>query len=209
MKKSEKMYKAKVFYVPESIYVYPEEELGNEEMMIASIQQEDKLSSYMQEQKVERGSVIVFGEEDGYRNDFRFMYDGVQIVNLDYNPPFDYDYGIVPREFVCIREFPIGYWDEALHGWNMNWIPCSDTLQEEIVNNAVPYFGDNVYKSMVEIEGKSIEVYIETREHTFEECITNYFTGHRSGALLCVMTYNDSTEADLPRGANIIHIMDE
>lgn len=87
----------------------------------------------------------------------------------------------------------------------MNWISCSDTLQGEILKNAVPYSGNNVHKSVVEVEGKSIEVYIETRDSTLEESVANYFTGHRSSDLLCVRTYNEQ----LPRGPNIIHITDE
>ena len=61
------MNKAKVFYVPESIYVYPEEELGNEGVVIYSIRQDTQLSSYLREKGVARGDVIVFGESDGYR----------------------------------------------------------------------------------------------------------------------------------------------
>ena len=203
------MNKAKVFYVPESIYVYPEEELGNEGVMIYSIRQDTQLSLYLREKKVSRGDVIVFGEEDGYRNDYRFMYDGMQVVTLDFSPPFDYDYGIVPKEFPCIHEFPIGYWDDSLCGWNLNWIPCSDTLEEEILKNAVPYFRELIWKSVVEIEGNEIEVYIETRGSTLEESISNHFVNHRSNDLICIRTYNDGAECDLPRGANIIHILDE
>lgn len=70
------MNKAKVVYVPESIYAYPEEELGNEIVMITSLRLDAKLNAYLAEKGIALGDIIVFGDKDGYRNDFRFMYDG-------------------------------------------------------------------------------------------------------------------------------------
>lgn len=170
-------------FVPETIYFYPEDKLGDEEEMIVSIRQDEALNKYLSEQNVARGDVVVLAEEDGYSNEYRFLYDGTRIVTLDYSYPPSCDYGIIPREFVTLREFPLNYWCGALLGWNMIWIPCSDSMQKELA------MSDEVV-----IEGQVIRVVIEDEEsRTREQFLADYFFEHRIGNLLCVRTHGEST----------------
>ena len=73
---------------------------------------------------------------DYYENDGLLIYDGKDVVNLDYTN----DYGNVPKEFKVITEFPIDYWhnDEKIlrpiKGNTLVWIDHIGCLDELLKN---------------------------------------------------------------------------
>lgn len=195
------MQRASVFYVPKTVYDYPEDQLGNEDKMIDDINQ--SLCKYLEDNQVKRGDIVVLQEEDGYRNDYRFIYNGEEICCLDYDPPCGYDYGIVPSNFLCITEFPMGYWDDALKGWNLCYILFNDSMKREIIENAV-LVEDDLYKSEFSLAGLPVIVYIATVNDTVEECVNSWVAKHGFENKLCV---TGDMEDIAETGPNIIHIL--
>jgi hypothetical protein len=86
------------------------------------------IRAFLQDAKIRRGDVIHLEPSGDYRNDGKFMYDGHNIVPLDYSLD---DYGAVPASFQVIREFPIHYW------------------QGIIVHNAIVHFDIRPYLDQV------------------------------------------------------------
>lgn len=54
------------------------------------------------------GDLIENIHESGYRSDGVYIYDGIDVIDLDYE--YD-DYGSIPKKFISIVDFRIGYWD--------------------------------------------------------------------------------------------------
>ena len=54
------------------------------------------------------GDILKISCVAGYRNDGLLIYDGKKYINL-YSE--DDEYGSIPPEFKCIRDFPIKHWD--------------------------------------------------------------------------------------------------
>lgn len=55
-----------------------------------------------------RGDILEISGLAGYRNHGLLIYDGEKYINLYFE---DDDYGSVPPEFKCIKDFPIKHWD--------------------------------------------------------------------------------------------------
>jgi hypothetical protein len=200
------MWQAQVIYVPEDVYFYPDEQLGNEQEEIIKMRESTTLINYIQEKKVKRGDIVVLGLQDGYRNDYRFIYDGQTLCHLCYDPPCGYDYGIIPREFLCLNEFPVDYWKSAIRGWNLVWIPFDSTMKQQILDSAKIYSKSNkVYKAKIHIDQHKVTVYISSEEELpLEDMLSNYYQEHLEGDKLCVWSVGNFSE--LPTGANIMHI---
>lgn len=69
------------------------------------------VQKFLKEKQVHRGDVLHVKAMGDYRNEGKFMYDGLKIVDLDYTRD---EYGAVPAEFKVIDEFPIRYWTDAI-----------------------------------------------------------------------------------------------
>lgn len=59
----------------------------------------------------QRGDIIYFDFLGGYRNQGKSIFDGQDIISLDYEQD---DYGNVPEQFQAIIEFPPKYWSEII-----------------------------------------------------------------------------------------------
>lgn len=58
--------------------------------------------------KLKRGDIVAFADQIGYRNMGKSIYDGNDLVSLDYLSADDY--GIVPKEFTIGDEFTLNHW---------------------------------------------------------------------------------------------------
>lgn len=73
---------------------------------IKRIQKYTKLFS----KEIKRGDLVIL-EKKRYRNDNVYIYDGVKIMDLAYEPD---QYGNIPNCFSVITEFPTTYWKEHI-----------------------------------------------------------------------------------------------
>jgi hypothetical protein len=80
--------------------------------------------------KLTRGDLIYLEPELGYRNSGKYIFDGKEIKDLNYDidpsraatsevdprpcSRVNEDYGSIPEEFQVITEFPIHYWDNRI-----------------------------------------------------------------------------------------------
>lgn len=77
-----------------------------------------KLNEYVKENlKPTRGDIIdtVF-EEHRYRNEGKYIFDGKNVIKLDYDVD---DYGAVPPEF---QDFAIGWWKDTIDHNNIQYL---------------------------------------------------------------------------------------
>lgn len=70
-----------------------------------------ELRRFLDAAKIRRGDVIHLEAIPDYRNDGKFIYDGRELLPLDFSLD---DYGAVPPSFQVIDEFPIHYWKRTI-----------------------------------------------------------------------------------------------
>lgn len=195
---------ASTHYVPSSIYVYPNDKLGYEDEEIHDIRLCGALNSWIQDQQVKRGDIVVLQDEDGYRNDYRFVFDGTQLCFLDYEAPNGYDYGIIPKEFPCIREFPVGYWDDALKAATFCWIPFGEQEKRDFFKNLKEW--THGFESTFSIDSSEVTVYVSFDEDPDDhmESLVDYIETCVNEDKLLINSQD--VIRDLPEGPNIAHI---
>jgi len=106
----------------------------------------DEMLLYLRDKKTDliRGDLIVLEANAEYRNDGVYIYNGVRILNLEFDNEFD-DYGYLPREFRVIEAgVPLDYWEHRgesypnpIRGIDHNylvWFEPRDVI-DECVNN--------------------------------------------------------------------------
>ena len=77
---------------------------------------------------IERGDIVQF-EKECYRNDFKLIWDGKKLINLE----FDVDeYGNLPKQFT-MDEFSVDYWDKAIAHNYIRW--PTDNITDQIREN--------------------------------------------------------------------------
>lgn len=86
-------------------------------------------------QGLKRGDIIHFETFGDTYNDGKCIYDGEEIVNLCYDRYIldtkrYNDYGGIPKEFKCIEEFPINYWNDILI---FRWINVDLNLIKKLI----------------------------------------------------------------------------
>lgn len=81
-------------------------------------------------QKLKRGDIIyIDGICSGYKNLGKLIFDGINIVGLEYNLD---KYGCIPEGFNVISEFPIRYWEGLIY-YN-NFIPFDISVIEDQIH---------------------------------------------------------------------------
>jgi hypothetical protein len=206
--------KAQVHYIPSTVYDYPDFFDADEEIELQKILTSEPVARFIEANNVQRGDIVVFHDTDAYRNDYRFIYDGEQICSLCWDGPGGYDYGIVPPEFLCVTEFPVDYWNDALHAWRLVWISWNNTMKDEILTNAKLVSDEDstfLYKSHFFIEGVLTEIYV-LFSHTngdvnLSDILDKHIALHSTGDKITMnsICYEDE---EVPCGPNIVHIVE-
>lgn len=80
---------------------------------------------------LKRGDIIQC-HEDPYRNEYKYIWDGSEILNLDMDID---DYGGVPPQFMY-PEFPLNYWDNAIDHNYIRWVDLQ--IVEQLIENYDP-----------------------------------------------------------------------
>lgn len=93
---------------------------------------------------VVRGDLICYNGLDYYRNNGIFIFDGCDIINLDYDID---DYGALPKEFTVINNgVPIDYWynTEKNKGIDNNYLVWFDhkSVKKQLIDNIIEIDGD-------------------------------------------------------------------
>jgi hypothetical protein len=70
-----------------------------------------KFHQFLETHKIRRGDVVHLEAVPAYRNDGKYIYDGREVVPLDFSLD---EYGAVPAAFQVINEFPIRYWQNTI-----------------------------------------------------------------------------------------------
>ena len=81
---------------------------------------------------IQRGDIVQF-EKVCYRNDFKLIWDGNKLINLEFDVGID-EYGYVPRQF-NMDEFPLNYWDDCIAHNYIRW--PTKNITDQIRNNVI------------------------------------------------------------------------
>lgn len=94
--------------------------------------QRPEVTEYLVNCGIKRGDIVAVEELVGYRNDGYAIWDGVQVISLDYDHD---DYGGIPDTFF-IGDFKADHWNEALPRNNVRWINTNDpTIKQQLLDN--------------------------------------------------------------------------
>ena len=102
---------------------------------------------YDKKSNVVRGDLICFNGLNNYRNDGVWIFDGCEIISLDYDD-ID-DYGSLPQEFTVINNgVPIRYWentekDKGIDNNNVVWFD-PEPVRQQCLDNIVD-IDDNLF----------------------------------------------------------------
>ena len=124
----------------------------------------DALNKYLYKKSdVRRGDIIITSTSSEYRNEGKSIWSGEQsdtsgrLISLDYYS-FD-DYGMIPEEFDCIREFNPYYWEEFIDSNNNVCIDLMEFL-DEIRDNILYFKANDIIESTVNVDGEYVLLYI-------------------------------------------------
>jgi len=123
-----KIVKMDAMEFPKLVKLYSnEDDYDNEKLLFEMTKAITK--DFINENLLKRGDVLYLSWVASYRNDGKFLWDGKQVVNLDYE---DDDYGSVPKEFT-FPEFRPDYFSESIvHNNIVRLIP---EKINEVINN--------------------------------------------------------------------------
>ena len=99
----------------------------------------DQLTPKLNDLPLLRGDVIYFGWVGNYRNDGKLMWDGQQVVNLDFSLD---DYGSIPRNFT-FPEFPFDHFYQSIDHNCLIWI------DPKYIEQIIKIFDEKTQKSFV------------------------------------------------------------
>lgn len=113
-------------------YPYSDEVLeAINNILLPKIKEENKGYEY-----INRGDILHIRDET-YRNDGKFIYNGVEFIRLDDEV---FDYGSIPSNFPVISMYPIRYWSDLISYGNFVYIDRSKLKFKlsDIKNKKVP-----------------------------------------------------------------------
>lgn len=83
---------------------------------------------------IKAGDIVHLSNLGDYRNDGKYIYDGTNIIPLDYEDMIDCDHGHVPIKFKVPQDFPPQYWSDCIE--HNLYIPFhSKDFVDQLVNN--------------------------------------------------------------------------
>lgn len=115
--------------------------LEEQEEIARLLNSNPRVQEFLRQQKISRGDVIHLAAVGEYRNNGKWIYDGNDVIPLDYSLD---DYGAVPASFQVIDEFPIHYWEKTIAHNCIVHLNMETYLDEVMVNlrcNEVTQFG--------------------------------------------------------------------
>lgn len=171
------------------------------------------------------GDLIIFDSEAGYRNEGIMIFNGTEIVSLDYDGPDDY--GTVPAEFEVITNgVPISYWraTAAIEGVSHNsyvWFnlepvrdQCLNNIKTDLVEHGMRFiwthfdFGGQTYRILASVETfyRADEITRREREGP-REAFRNFL--QESGVLSFGADLDGIGDSDIPEIDNTLYVVDD